>query len=178
MNPINDLIKEHGPIKLMLRILEKVCGRLESGEALDKNNMEQAIIFIREFADKCHHGKEEALLFPAIRKNQIPEEIEMAHLLTEEHEIGRGFVKGMAEANDISDSSKFIVNARNYIKLLDHHIDQENQVLFPMVLKSLSPDTLKELETGFENVEKNIIGEGRHEELHDIIHQLKKINRI
>lgn len=174
MNPIEDLTKEHGPVKLMLRILEKASDQLESGQEMNTADMENAIAFIREFADKCHHGKEENLLFPAMREKNIPEEISLIDIFIEEHKTGREFVKNMADAIAEKDNAKFIENARGYVALLDQHIDKENGVLFPMADKSLSADMQKELEAGFEDVEKNIIGEGRHEELHAIVHNLKE----
>lgn len=174
MRPIEDLTKEHGPVKLMLRILEKMSARLEAGQEMDVADAESAILFIREFADKCHHGKEEDLLFPAMKKNGIPEEITLVDILIEEHQTGRAHVKNMSEAITQKDSAKFIENARGYISLLDPHIDKENSILFPMADKSLSEEKQKELEVGFENIEENVIGAGRHEELHAMIHKLKE----
>ncbi|HOX10873.1 MAG TPA: hemerythrin domain-containing protein [Candidatus Moranbacteria bacterium] len=173
MNPIEELTKEHGPVKLMLRILEKASDQLEAGQEMNVSDLENAVAFIREFADKCHHGKEERLLFPAMEENNIAEEMAIIDALIEEHKIGRNFVKNMSEAIAEKDSSKFIKNARGYIALLNPHIDKENQKLFPMAGKSLSEEKQKELELGFEDIEKNVIGEGRHEELHAIIHKLK-----
>lgn len=147
---------------------------MEAGEEMNKADMESAIAFIREFADKCHHRKEEKLLFPAMRENNIEEEISLVDILTEEHETGRNFVKNMAEAIAEKDSTKFIENARGYVELLNPHIDKENNILFPMADKSLSKEKQKELEVGFEDIEKNVIGEGRHEELHGIVHRLKE----
>lgn len=174
MKPTVDLIEEHGPVRLMLKILEKACEKMEAGKEMNTAEMGNAIMFIREFADKCHHGKEEKLLFPAMRENNIPEEIALIDVLIEEHVLGRGFVKNMAEAVDEKNTAKFAENARGYVKLLNPHIDKENQILFPMADKSLSADMQKELEIGFEDVEKNVIGEGRREELHAIVHKLKE----
>ncbi|MFA5777483.1 MAG: hemerythrin domain-containing protein [Parcubacteria group bacterium] len=174
MKPTIDLTQEHGPVKLMLKILEKASEKMEAGETMNRENMEKAISFIREFAEKCHHGKEEQLLFPAIRENNIPEEIVLVDALTEEHVMGRSYVKNMVEAVAENNSAKFIGNARAYIALLNPHIDKENQTLFPMVEKSLSEEKQKELEVGFLEIEKNVIGEGRHEELHSIVYKLKE----
>lgn len=174
MNPIKELTQEHGPVKLMLRILEKVSDRLEAGQEMNTGDLESAIAFIREFADKCHHGKEEHLFFPAMKENDIVEEVALVDVLIEEHKVGRNFVKQMAEAIAEKNNAKFVENARGYVALLDQHIDKENQTLFPMAEKSLSEEKQKELEVGFEDVEKNVIGEGRHEELHAIVHKLKE----
>ncbi len=175
MHPIKDLVKEHALVKLALRVLEKACDQIEAGKDMNQEDMRNVVLFIREFADKCHHGKEEALLFPAIKENNIPEEVALVDIFIEEHKISRGFVKNMADAIEASLSPIFIENARKYIQLLDQHIDRENQFLFPMAEKSLSEDKLKELEVGFENVEKNIIGEKRHQELFGLIQNLKEI---
>jgi hemerythrin-like domain-containing protein len=173
-DPIKDMEREHGLIKMVLRVLEKVCEQLESGKPLNKEHMQLAITFIREFADKCHHGKEEALYFPAVRENNIPEEIALVDGFIEEHTIGRGFVKNMADAIESDDVSAFGENTKAYVKLLDQHIDRENEALFPMTEKTLSESKLKELDKGFEDVDKNVIGKERHEELHDIAYKLKE----
>ena len=175
MKPIVELTAEHGPIKLMLRVLEKMCGKIENEGTVPDEHFRQAVVFIREFADQCHHGKEEKLLFPAMKENDIPEEIALIDVLIEEHKTGRSFARGMAEAIDAENYALFCENARNYVLLLDQHIDKENSVLFPMADKSLSKEKQNELEKGFEDVEKNVIGEGRHGELHGIIEELKKI---
>lgn len=172
-NPIKDMEREHGLIKMVLRVLERVCEQLESGRPLNKEHMRLAIAFIREFADKCHHGKEEALYFPAVRENNIPEEIALVDGFIEEHTIGRGFVKNMADAIENDNTFVFNENARAYVKLLDQHIDRENEALFPMTEKTLSESKLEELDKSFEDVDKNVIGKERHEELHNIAYKLK-----
>ena len=180
MNPIEDITREHGPIKLVLRVLEKINEKVIKGETLPTEDLRSAIEFIREFADKCHHGKEEALLFPAMKQNGIAEEGALIDVLNKEHIEGRGYVKKMAEAVEkkeinIEEFAKlFVDSAKKYIILLDQHIEKENMILFPKARHSLSDDQLKELEKGFLHVEENIIGRGRHEELHQIISKLRK----
>lgn len=180
MNPIEDITREHGPIKLMLRILEKINEKIIRGEEVQTEDLHNAIEFIKEFADKCHHGKEEALLFPAMKLNGIAEENGLIDILNKEHVEGRGYVKKMAEAlerkeEDAAEFARiFVDSAKKYVTLLDQHIDKENTILFPGARRSLSADQLSELEAGFLNVEENVIGRGRHEELHQIIRRLQK----
>lgn len=175
MKPIIELTAEHGTIRLMLRVLENICGKIEKGESVPTEHLRQAVEFIREFADKCHHGKEEQLLFPAMRENDIPEEISLIDELIEEHETGRNFARRMAEAIETGDFSRFAGEARGYVSLLDRHIDKENDILFPMAEKTLAAQKKEELEKGFQNVEKNVIGESRHKELHGMADELRKI---
>lgn len=175
MKPIFELTAEHGPIKLMLRVLEQICAKIENDETIPEEHLKQAVEFIRGFADECHHGKEERLLFPAMKENQIAEEISLIDELIEEHKTGRAYARGMQEAAVANEMPLFAQSAQSYISLLDRHIDKENNVLFPMADKSLSNEKQNELVMGFENVEKNEIGEGRHKKLHGIVHKLKKI---
>ncbi len=63
MRPTEELKREHEAIKLMLRILEKVSEKLESGEDVNTDHLDKILEFIQVFADKCHHGKEEDFLF-------------------------------------------------------------------------------------------------------------------
>ena len=63
MKPTEILIKEHDAILLMLKILDAVSTRLENNEQVSPEHPSQIVEFIRVFADKCHHGKEENLLF-------------------------------------------------------------------------------------------------------------------
>ncbi|HVP22916.1 MAG TPA: hemerythrin domain-containing protein, partial [Conexivisphaerales archaeon] len=74
MGPLEDLRAEHEGILLMLRILEGVCARLVPGGRLDVTHLDQIMEFFVVFVDKCHHGKEEEFLFPALEEAGVPRE--------------------------------------------------------------------------------------------------------
>jgi len=124
MRPTEQLKEEHNAIKLMLRILEKVCEKLESKEEVNPEHLEKIVEFIKVFADKCHHGKEEDLLFPAMEDAGIPKEGGPIAVMFVEHNMGRDYVKGMSEAvakykaGDRTILPKIVENAKNYIRLL------------------------------------------------------------
>jgi len=180
MKPTEDLKKEHEAIKLMLRILEKVSKRLEAGEKVNIEHLESILEFIRVFADKCHHGKEEGLLFPAMEKAGIPRERGPIGVMLYEHREGRDFVKGMSEAIEKYKKGgkkagrEVAKNARNYVSLLSQHIEKEDNILYPMADSRLSAASEEDLEKGFEKIEKEFIGPGRHEEFHRLLHRLKE----
>jgi hemerythrin-like domain-containing protein len=181
MTPADQLREEHQGIILMLRILEKVASKLEAKESVDPTHLEQIVEFFRVFADKCHHGKEEDLLFPALEKAGIPKDQGPIGVLLAEHQQGRGYLRGMAEAVDRQKKGNpkalpaYAENARNYIALLTQHIKKENNVLFPMGEKVLSKEIQEELVEGFEKIETERIGPGTHEELHKLLGHLEKI---
>jgi len=171
---------EHGGIKIMLRILEQVCRQLEAAGNLNKGHFEGILEFLSVFVDMCHHGKEEELLFPALIAAGVPKEGPVAVLL-HEHEMGRNYVKAMSQAHaaylagDRSSSKDIARNARGYIALMKDHIEKENKVLFVTADSRLSEKTQNQLFEGFEKIEAERIGVGRHEEFHDLLEKLSGI---
>jgi hemerythrin-like domain-containing protein len=93
--------------------------------------------------------------------------------------LGREYVQKMKAAfsqfktGTVPAAVDFTRSARDYISLLDQHIDKENNVLFPMAEKQLSEAKLTELSKGFERIEEQKIGVGKHEEFHKMIDQLE-----
>ena len=181
MKPTEQLKAEHEGIKVMLRILEKARARLESTGEVNTGHLNQILEFIKVFVDKCHHGKEEALLFPAMEEAGIPRKGGPIGIMLAEHEMGRSYVKGMSEAfdrykaSDRTSSSKLIKNAHDYITLLTAHIDKENTILFPIADSHLPEKKQQELIAAFEKLEIEEIGIGTHEKFHDLLHHLKEI---
>jgi hemerythrin-like domain-containing protein len=152
---------------------------LAAGDAVPKIHLEQIVELIQVFADKCHHGKEEDLLFVEMNKIGFPKESGPIAVMLQEHQLGRGFVREMAKATQEygpgkNDATKaFEENARGYVSLLQQHIQKENIILFPMADSNIAASVQKRLMDDFERVEIEKIGAGKHEELHKIIDSLK-----
>ena len=175
------LTEEHKSIKLMLSIIEEVCKRLESGEKVDPEHLDKIVEFIRIFADKCHHAKEEDFLFPAMEKAGVPKEGGPISVMLTEHDYGREYVRGMSQAitkyksGDAEASAEIVKNAMGYVELLTQHIYKEDNILYPIADKFLSEERQEELYEEFEKIEKERIGEGTHEKFHDLLHHLQDI---
>jgi hemerythrin-like domain-containing protein len=86
-------------------------------------------------------------------------------------------IEGVAEykAGNQKAPLKIAENARKYVELLFQHIDKEDNILYPMSEARLSEDKMRELEEEFEKVEKEKIGQGKHEEFHKLLHRLKEL---
>lgn len=181
MNPTGILMEEHNGIKLMLEILTKVCDKLDRGDKIDPEHLEKILEFIRVFADQCHHGKEEDLLFPAMEKAGIPNDGGPIGVMLTEHSAGRDYVKKLAEGIEQYKQggqeaiSKIIENSRGYIELLSQHIDKEDNVLYPMADSQLTQEVQNQLVKDFQKVEEEKIGPGKHEQFHQLLNQLKNI---
>lgn len=181
MKATEQLMEEHRAIEAMLDILESVCLKLEAGEAVDVEHLERILEFFRIFADQCHHGKEEDLLFPAMEKAGIPREGGPIGVMLIEHTHGREYVKGMSvavasyKAGEANAASAFIANARGYLTLLRQHISKEDNILYRMADMHLSAKKQEELLEQFDQVERERIGPGKHEEFHKLLEHLGAI---
>jgi len=180
MGPLEDLRAEHEGILLMLKILERVCDKFAPGGRLDATHLDGIMEFFVVFVDKCHHGKEEEFLFPALEEAGVPREGGPIGVMLREHAAGRACVSQMRQtltgyrAGDRRAAEGFRQHARQYTELLRQHIDKENNVLFVMAESRLPRAKQDELVRAFEKLEKERIGEGKHEEFHALLDQLQK----
>ena len=171
---IEDLKHEHDAILSSLKILDQISADIGKGSTPDGADLSNFIGFFKEFADKCHHGKEEGMLFPALVKAGIPEKGGPIGMMLSEHEQGRQHIKQMDDAiRSGPDYEAFAHSARNYSLLLQNHIQKENNVLFPIAETTLHKARLDQLYESFEEHEEKVIGHGRHEELHQMLKELK-----
>lgn len=148
------LSDEHQKILKVIDALLKECSSLESGSVLNKDFFMKTIDFIRNYADRFHHAKEENILFHEF--NQYAKKGK-AHCnpvtqMLSEHEEGRKYVKGMEEGVKDNDKQKIIGNARNYAQLLQDHICKEDNILYPMVDEALDKKVKQKMLTEFEQV--------------------------
>jgi hemerythrin-like domain-containing protein len=129
------LREEHEWILKVSAALENVLDR-EPDHGLDFAAIEDCVSFIRLFADACHHGQEEDLLFPELESHGMPRETGPLAVMLQEHEMGRAYASRMKKALPAArsgdpDARSILVNAaRGYINLIRGHIQKEDNVLF------------------------------------------------
>jgi hemerythrin-like domain-containing protein len=180
MSATNELRTEHRGIERMLAILEAAAMGLEQGERVRPDLFRQSVDFVRNFADRCHHAKEEENLFPSMEARGVPREGGPIGVMLFEHEQGRAFAGAIAdvidayEAGDPTSARLIADNARGYVDLLRQHIAKEENVLFPMADRILSPGEQAELEERFEKIETERMGAGVHERYHELLDDLEQ----
>ena len=181
MTYTEQLKDEHKGIKLMLRIMDRICDRFLTGEQVNPEHLEKIVDFLKIFADTCHHAKEEELLFPAMIKAGIPKEGGPISVMLAEHSRGRSHVKALGEAvadfkaGNFAASKTIVEDARAYITLLSQHIDKEDTILYPLADRTIARPVQDKLLEEFDTIEKERIGEGKHEEFHKLLKHLKSI---
>jgi hemerythrin-like domain-containing protein len=162
------LMSEHRVIETVLACLEKMADETDAKKSLDVSDARDAVAFLKTFADRCHHMKEEDRLFPAMEKFGMPREAGPTAVMRHEHEMGRAHVRRMDEATtafergDAAAARTFAFEARAFVELLREHIAKEDEILFPMADRMLPPAVQDELLRGFEHAEKDM-GAGTHE---------------
>ncbi len=166
-----DLRNEHDAILHVFTIIDKMLstGTKEDVEIFKFGD--ELIFFLKTFADKCHHGKEEDYLFKELVARGIPNEGGPIGVLLLEHKQGREYISLMNKSLESKDLINFKTNAAKYRDLMRNHIDKENNALFVMADKVLDDAKQNELFEKFETHEETVIGHGVHEELHSMIHK-------
>ncbi|MCE1272938.1 MAG: hemerythrin domain-containing protein, partial [Chlorobiales bacterium] len=71
---IDDLMHEHEAILEAFQVLKGIVGRLDDGGSVAEGDISDILGFLKLFADGCHHGKEEQLLFPALVRVGLSED--------------------------------------------------------------------------------------------------------
>ena len=182
MNAIDELLNEHEAVRLALKVLKKISHTIETtGDIADTDDMAHLFEFLKTFVDQCHHGKEEELLFPALEKVGISCEGGPVGVMLKEHQQGRDLVIKMKRAwaqyieGDADAAGRFKRYSEDYIALLNFHIDKENNVLFPLARKHLQDNVLLELQVGFDRIETERVGAGKHERFHDMLDSFERI---
>jgi len=174
------LMAEHRGIERMLDVVDHAAARLERGDAVPPDLFVNAVVFFSGFADRCHHGKEEKHLFPALEKRGAAREDGPIGAMLAEHNQGRAYIRLLREeaqkhAQGTLQDPRLLVDAvRGYVNLMRQHIVKEDSILFRMSDRLLSQEDQRALLEACERLEREEMGEGEHERFHAMIDELER----
>jgi len=131
--PIKKLVDEHLLIKRWIALIPQVIENLNLDSPHGRQLIYDGIDFIRTFADKYHHAKEEDILFKYFDEN-----LDIIKVIREDHENARAHVSMILEAIDNKDRKTIIKHLIDYQKLLTEHIKKEDEILYPWMERNLS----------------------------------------
>ena len=166
------LMDEHKNILKIADAIEKECDEIDKGKKVDEEFFRKVIDFIRNYADKFHHAKEEDILFKEFCKTTEKGCLHCnpVEQMLYEHNIGRDFVKGVEEGMNERNKRKIVENALSYVNLIREHIFKEDNILYPMADEALSMKTQKEMLSKFEK-----IGKDKRNQIKDYLGFVKEI---
>ncbi len=147
MLPIGPLMKEHRKIERMVALITQEAERLTEDESAepDPDFIDTALTFMREYADECHHGKEEDILFAELEEREISgEHSQIMERLRNDHHQGRELCADLEAATDAyvegdEEAREVIVEALGGLAdLYPDHIATEDDRFFIPVMDYLS----------------------------------------
>lgn len=156
------LMEEHRVIERVLDSLEIAANRLSAGQTLPVDFFFTAVDFIRNFADGCHHKKEEGILFVAMDANGMSQDTEPLSIMLDDHEQGRRLTRAILEGTeraqhgDATAMRQVRQSALDYVALLREHIQKEDHVLFPMADEIIPFGQHQQIMTDFNHIEHEV----------------------
>ena len=137
MMPVGPLMKEHRLIERMIRVMNREVEDIRKAGEANPIFIDTAVDFIRTYADRCHHGKEEDILFRDLAKKKLSDEHKrIMDELIKEHKLGRNNVKKLVEAKEKyvggnKDALKDIMsNMEILVEFYPKHIEKEDKHFF------------------------------------------------
>lgn len=153
------LVDEHTLILRMIALLERNAPLTREGRYANWQFYLDGTDFIRSYADRFHHAKEEDVLFEALVRNGMPRENSPVAAMLMEHDQGRTYVRGMetaaAEALNGKPGQEETIagNALAYAALLRDHIAKEDDILYPLAERVI-PEAMRDgILAGYEQAE-------------------------
>jgi hemerythrin-like domain-containing protein len=177
MKPIEELKHDHEIILHMLSGAERLAQSIVSSSTVDTAKVKDVIDFSRHFTDGCHHSKEEKHFFVRLQERGMAKDQGPIAVMLQEHRVGRELIKSIESALSEYESGKkeaietVAQTMVRYIELLRAHIAKENNILFPMSDRFLTPDDQQSLEKSFKMIEEEI-GADVHEMYHRMAHEI------
>ena len=164
--PAGPLMIEHRLIERMVTVLDRQRATIEGGSPPDNDLLDQAADFMRTYADRCHHGKEEELLFAKLRtKPMSPEMVAAMDRLIADHARSRELVGRMGDLNarsrggDKAAGTELVAVLGEIAKLYPDHISREDKQFFPAAMRYLSKEESDALLLQFNDFDRKLIHE-------------------
>lgn len=176
MRPSGTLMIEHRLIEKIIPIINNRIGGVNGGNPVDPIFIDSVVDFFRTYADRTHHGKEEDILFKAIERKKLPDDLMKAmQELINDHIYARKVVGAVVEANNRyragnKDSlAEIIKDLKILVGFYPGHIEREDRVFFPEVMKHFDKQELDDMLKEFWEFDRKMI----HEKYQKVIDSLQ-----
>ena len=171
------LMIEHRLIEKMLAVIGDELKRIKSANKVNSLFIDSVVDFIKVYADRTHHGKEEDILFEELKEKPLTsEDREMMDELIKDHISGRLMTKALVQANDryrsgIKEAIKDIIEKLEALAdFYPKHIEKEDKVFFPSVRKYFKENEEQSMLAEFREFDANMI----HEKYNGVVERYKK----
>lgn len=171
------LMIEHRLIERMIWLIKDALAEIGSQKRVDPLFVDTAVDFIRMYADRTHHGKEEDILFRDLSKRPlVAEDRRLMQELIDEHVFGRQTTKALVEANaryrngDESALGHIVGSLQTLIDFYPKHIEKEDKVFFPAARAYFTEEEDQAMLAEFWEFDRKMI----HEKYGAVVEKLRK----
>jgi len=140
--------------------------------------IELSVKFLRMYADKIHHGKEEGILFKALMGKKLNfYHKDMMSLLINEHEFARKLTAALAEANNQYNKGdkkalSVIIDCMEYlVDMYPGHIYREENDFFIAVMKYFSDKEISDMVEAEKEYDKDL----QHKKYELLVTEMEKM---
>lgn len=175
LSAVGALMTEHRLIERMILDMRGQLDRFEARATLDPDYVRTAVDFIRTYADRCHHGKEEDILFRELASRPLSSEhVDMMNALIADHVWARGTTKALVAATDAyaAGDNTAAVEARALMRALADfypgHIEREDHGFFKPAMEYFTRDERETMAEEFREFDRLLIHE-KYEQLADAL---------
>lgn len=174
MKPIGPMMWEHRLIEKMLRLFDGEIKKISEQKRVDTVFIDTAVDFIRTYADRTHHGKEEDILFrELVKKRLTPEHARIMDELISEHRYSRQVVGKLVAAGDRylkgeDTSQEIIAFLKELAKFYPAHIEKEDKHFFYPCMDYFTQAEQDQMLAEFHEFDRNMI----HEKYQKVVDQL------
>lgn len=165
MKPTEILIDEHNLIRQALDSFVLAIEKLERNERPPAEFFEKGIKFVRSYADKFHHFKEEYLMFGHLAEKNNGELDAQIDALRYQHDRGRDLIttidsalEGYKQGEDAR-TTILLENLAAYVSLLRTHIHKEDHSFYPLVDREFTEEEQRSLLEEFHKEESKAGGQ-------------------
>jgi len=157
---------EHRLIEKMLELTRKELDSIKINGEVNPNFIDTVVDFIRTYADRTHHGKEEDILFSALaHKDMIIDDQKMMHDLVNDHIMSRKIVGELVVANktyvtgNLTSMNVISEKLALLLNLYPEHISKEDKLFFPNTERYFSNEELEKMLADFGEFDRRMIHE-------------------
>lgn len=136
-DPIAVLHHEHTILRVAVRAMTAEANALLADAPIRPEFWRRVVEFLEHFLDRCHHEKEEQILFPALERHGFGRDHGPLVALQQEHLEGRRLARTLFEALNERDASRLAKTCLLFCRREELHLDREDTALLPMALEVL-----------------------------------------
>ena len=176
VDPAQMLTDEHDLIERVVAEMKRKAAAVGGGENLPPHYAITVADFFQSYADACHHGKEEFILFARLGERELStEDAKALEGLLREHEWARKTTAKLRESGDryahgesgmLPDLAKFL---RALAQFYPQHTKKEEDSFFPASRRYFSDEEWSAMADDFDEFDRGLI----HRKYTAIVEQLE-----